>query len=98
MITTILGLVFLYFLSTYIIKHLKFSKADKKLENDKNFWMFTYDFKEVKKKSIFDRDSRELIQKRKKKNQLIVLLYLVVILIFIYTNLLITQILKWILN
>ena len=98
MITSIIGLVFLYFLSIYIIKHLKFSKVDQKMENDKNFWMFTYDFKEIKKDSIFDRDSEEIIQKRKKKNQLVMLLYLVIILIFIYGNLLLSQILHWILN
>ena len=98
MFTTIISLVFLYFLSIYIIEHLKFSKVDKKLDNDKNFWMFTYDFKETKRVSIFDRDSIELIQKKKKKNQLVILLYLVVVLIFIYVNLLLSQILGWILG
>ena len=58
MFTTIISLVFLYFLSIYIIEHLKFSKVDKKLDNDKNFWMFTYDFKETKRVSIFDRESK----------------------------------------
>ena len=98
MFTTIISLVFLYFLSIYIIEHLKFSKVDKKLDNDKNFWMFTYDFKETKRVSIFDRDSKELIQKKKKKNQLVILLYLVVVLIFVYVNLLLSQILGWILG
>ena len=98
MFTSLIGLIFLYFLSIYIIKHIKFSKVDKKLEYDQNFWMFTYDFKEEKKDSIFDKDSTEIIKKRKKKNQLVMMLYLVIILIFIYTNLLLSQILNLILN
>ena len=98
MFTSLIGLIFLYFLSIYIIKHIKFSKVDKKLENDQNFWMFTYDFKEEKKDSILDKDSTEIIKQKKKKNQLVMMLYLVIILIFIYTNLLLSQILNLILN
>ena len=60
--------------------------------------MHTYDFKEIKKKSIFDRDSKNLTQRKDKKNKLILLLYLTTILAFILLNNLVAQILSAILN
>ena len=49
MFTTIFSLLILLLLAFYITSHIKFIKIDKKLENDQNFWMFTYDFKDKKK-------------------------------------------------
>ena len=73
-------------------------KIDEKIENDKNYWMFTYDFKDKKIESIFDKESKPVLAKKDKKNQLIVILYLLCVLIFIYANMLLSQILFLILN
>ena len=98
MVKTIFILIVLYYLTKYIVSHLKILKTDNPNENDKNFWMFTYDFKDRKKESIFDRDSKEVLKIRDKKNKLILLLYIVVVLMFFFINSLVTQILLLILN
>ena len=98
MIKTIFILFILYFLIEYFINQIKSIKTDNDEENEKNFWMFTYDFKDKKKESIFDVDSHEVIEKRSKKNRLILFLYLSVILVFIFLNSLVSQILNLILN
>lgn len=98
MFTTIFSLLILLLLAFYITSHIKFIKIDKKLENDQNFWMFTYDFKDKKKASIFDIEPEEIVQKKRKKNKLIVLLYFVTCVIFIYLVLFISQVLKLILT
>jgi len=98
MIKTIFIIIVLYYLIKYIISYLKFIKTDNKKENPQNFWMFTYDFKDKKKESIFDVDSHEVLEKRSKKNRLILFLYLSVILVFIFLNSLVSQILNLILN
>tara|TARA_B100000945_G_C20392153_1_gene602857 strand:+ start:664 stop:960 length:297 start_codon:yes stop_codon:yes gene_type:complete len=98
MIKTIFILLVLYLIIERIIINLKSIKTNDKRENNQNFWMHTYDFKEIKKKSIFDRDSKNLTQRKDKKNKLILLLYLTTILAFILLNNLVAQILSAILN
>ena len=56
MFKTILILICLCILANYIILHIKAISTDKEIENDQNFWMFTYDFKEKKRESIFDKE------------------------------------------
>ncbi len=82
MIKTIFILFVLYYLIKYLVSCLKFMKTDNKDENQENFWMFTYDFKDKKKESIFDVESNQIIEKRSKKNRLILFLYLSVIAAF----------------
>tara|TARA_B100000214_G_scaffold341904_1_gene289333 strand:- start:383 stop:598 length:216 start_codon:yes stop_codon:yes gene_type:complete len=65
-------------------------------DNEENYWMFSYDFRE--KKKDFQKESQETIIKKNQKNKLVLLLYSLWILIFIYGNLLLTQILFFILN
>ena len=60
--------------------------------------MFTYDFKEKKKDSIFDREPEDIIRDKNKKNKLIVILYLLSALIFIYTMFFFTKLIYLILN
>ena len=79
MIKTIFILCLLYLIIEFIITKLKIIKTDNKKENDKNFWMLTYDFREIKKESIFDRDSKNILNKKEKKNKLVLLLYLSII-------------------
>tara|TARA_Y100001970_G_C13984940_1_gene725202 strand:+ start:407 stop:703 length:297 start_codon:yes stop_codon:yes gene_type:complete len=93
MIVSIFALLVLFYLAKYISSRILEIKTDNKKENEINFWMFTYDFKKEKKESIFDRDTNELIYKKRKKNNLIVLLYITHIAIFIYANYFLSQIL-----
>ena len=86
MIKTIFILCLLYLIIEFIITKLKIIKTDNKKENDKNFWMLTYDFREIKKESIFDRDSKNILNKKEKKNKLVLLLYLSIILAFFFVN------------
>ena len=44
MLTSILALILLYYISKYIVNKIKKIKIGDKNENDENFWMFTYDF------------------------------------------------------
>ncbi len=98
MIVSIFALLVLYYLAKYIVDRIKEIKTDNKYENIDNFWMFTYDFKKEKRESIFDRDSGEIINNKRKKNNLIVLLYLTYVAIFIYANYFLSQILIFILK
>ena len=98
MIKTIFILILLYYLIKYIISHLRMLKTDNYYEDEVNYWMFTYDFKEKKKDSIFDKDSKEILDARSKKNKLILFLYVSVILAFFFVNSLVAQILLLMLN
>ena len=98
MIKILFILVCLCILANYIILHLKAIKTDKETDNDENYWMFTYDFKEKKKDSIFDREPEDIIRDKNKKNKLIVILYLLSALIFIYTMFFFTKLIYLILN
>ena len=49
MFITIVALIILIMLASYIIKVIKGIKTKQKNENDINFWMFTYDFKDKKR-------------------------------------------------
>ena len=98
MIKAILILTCLCFLANYIILHIKAISTDKEIENDQNFWMFTYDFKEKKRDSIFDRESETIIKEKNKKNKLIVILYFVTVLIFVYAMYFFTKLIFLILN
>ena len=98
MIKILFILICLCILANYIILHLKAIRTDKETDNDENFWMFTYDFKEKKKDSIFDREPEYIIKEKNKKNKLIVILYLLSALIFIYTMFFFTKLIYLILN
>ena len=98
MIKILFILICLCILANYIILHLKAIRTDKDTDNDENYWMFTYDFKEKKKDSIFDREPEDIIRDKNKKNKLIVILYLLSALIFIYTMFFFTKLIYLILN
>ena len=98
MIVSIFALLVFYYLSKYISNKIIEIKTDNKKENDTNFWMFTYDFKMKKKESIFDKESSEIINKKRTKNKLIVLLYINTAAIFIYVNHFFAKILMLILD
>ena len=98
MIKILFILICLCILANYIILLLKAIQTDKERDNDQNYWMFTYDFKEKKKDSIFDREPEDIIREKNKKNKLIVILYLLSALIFIYAMFFFTKLIYFILN
>ena len=98
MVKILFILICLCILANYIILHLKAIRTDKETDNDENYWMFTYDFKEKKKDSIFDREPEDIIREKNKKNKLIVILYLLSALIFIYAMFFFTKLIYLILN
>ena len=98
MIKILFILICLCILANYIIHHLKAIRTDKETDNDENYWMFTYDFKEKKKDSIFDREPEDIIREKNKKNKLIVILSLLSALIFIYAMFFFTKLIYLILN
>ena len=98
MIKILFILICLCILANYIILHLKAIRTDKETDNDENYWMFTYDFKEKKKDSIFDREPEDIIREKNKKNKLIVILYFVTVLIFVYAMYFFTKLIFLILN
>ena len=66
MIKILFILICLCILANYIILHLKAIRTDKERDNDENYWMFTYDFKE-KKKNRFLIESQSILLKKKIK-------------------------------
>ena len=98
MILSIFALLFFYYLSKYIILKIKEIRIDAKNDNKEHYWMFTYDFKEKKKESIFDKEPEDIIREKNKKNKLIVILYLLSALIFIYAMFFFTKLIYFILN
>ena len=98
MIVSIFALILLYQIAKYITFKIKEIKTDNSNENEYNYWMFTYDFKKEKKKSIFDKESQEITNTKRKKNNLIVLLYLTYVAIFIYINYFVSKMLVFILK
>tara|TARA_Y100001970_G_scaffold291468_1_gene428703 strand:+ start:1898 stop:2194 length:297 start_codon:yes stop_codon:yes gene_type:complete len=98
MLVSIFALFILFYLAKNISIKIKEIKTENEDENQTNFWMFTYDFKKKKRDSIFERDSVEVINTKKKKNDLIVLLYLTHIAIFIYGNYFLSKVLMIILK
>ncbi len=96
MIKSVFLLIVLYYVAKYLCIKIKAIKIDKNQENDSNFWMLTYDFKTIKKDSIFDIDSQEFSKKKRNKNKLIILLYLTTAAIFVILNLFVSQLLHFI--
>ena len=98
MIKSIFLLIVLYYIAKYLIKKIKAIKINEKQENETNFWMLTYDFKPLKKDSIFDIDTQESTRKKREKNKRIIWLYLISAVIFVIANLFVSQLLNFIAN
>ena len=67
MIKILFILICLCILANYIILHLKAIKIDKDLDNDQNFWMFSYDFKEKKETQYLIESQKISLKKKIKK-------------------------------
>tara|TARA_Y100000590_G_scaffold327011_1_gene371202 strand:+ start:1664 stop:1963 length:300 start_codon:yes stop_codon:yes gene_type:complete len=96
MVKSVFLLIVLYYVAKHLCIKIKEIKIDKSQENDANFWMLTYDFKSIKKDSIFDIDSQEFMKKKREKNKLIIFLYLTSAAIFVIVNLFVAQLLNFI--
>ena len=92
---TILFLLLWYYLRDWI-NHLK--TGDPR-ENNKNNWMFSYDFKDDKDQEMYLDKNVQLLNKKKRiRNKLIFLLYIDTIIIFILANSLVAKTMIFIFN
>ena len=92
MTLTIFLLIFFFLIAGYLQHVIVNLNIGNKNENDKNYWMLTYDFKPEKIKNIFDLEDKKYIRNRKFKNLLRTIFYFVVIIIFYLLNSLVTHI------
>ena len=87
MITTILFTILFLIIWYYLRDSINYLKSGDPKENDKNYWMFSYDFKDDKSHKMYWDKNIQLINKKKRiRNKLIFLLYLDTIVLFILAN------------
>tara|TARA_B100000029_G_scaffold224442_1_gene222344 strand:- start:399 stop:698 length:300 start_codon:yes stop_codon:yes gene_type:complete len=92
---TLLFLIIWYYLRNWI----NYFKSGDPKENDQNYWMFSYDFKDHKDYGMYwNKDVQLLNQKKRIRNKLIFLLYIDTIVIFILANSLIAKVMIFIFN
>ena len=84
----------------YLRDSINYFKTGDPKENNKNYWMFSYDFKKDKKDyEIYQNKDYELIKKKKRtRNHLIFLLYVDTIVLFVLGNGLVVKIMQFITN
>ena len=87
MITTILFTVLFLIIWYYLRDSINYFKTGDPEENDHNYWMFSYDFKDSKNRQMYWNKDVQLMNKKKRiRNKLIFLLYLDTIVLFILAN------------
>ena len=87
MFTTLLFLILFLFIWFYLRDWINFYKTGDPKENDQNYWMFSYDFKDHKDyKKYWSKDVQLLNRKKRIRNKLIFLLYVDMIIIFVLIN------------
>ena len=67
MTTTLLLLIFFSFTLKYLYQVLIKSNTGDINDTNKNYWMFTYDFKAQKIKNIFVKEDANFIKNKKKR-------------------------------
>tara|TARA_Y100001970_G_C14028586_1_gene747383 strand:+ start:585 stop:878 length:294 start_codon:yes stop_codon:yes gene_type:complete len=85
MITTLLLLIIFLIISKYLVDWIRYLKTGDSEEKDKNYWMFSYDYKSTKKED-FKPDDKDVLKKKRYRNKLIFLWYLNMIIIFLLIN------------
>ncbi len=85
MFTALLLLIVLTITWNSLSNYIKKIRTGDPNENNKNYWMMSYDFKSNKKKD-FVPEEIELRKRKRSRNNLIFLLYINVFLIFITFN------------
>ena len=87
MITTILFTLLFLIIWYYLRDSINYFKTGDPEENDHNYWMFSYDFKDSKNHQMYWNKDVQLMNKKKRiRNKLIFLLYLDTIVLFILAN------------
>ena len=75
------------FIWFYLRDWINYFRTGDPKENDQNYWMFSYDFKDHKDyKKYWSKDVQLLNKKKRIRNKLIFLLYVDMIIIFILIN------------
>mgnify|MGYP001164946679 FL=1 len=87
MFTTLLFIILFLLIWFYLRDWINYFKTGDPKENDQNYWMFSYDFKDHKDyKKYWSKDVQLLNKKKRIRNKLIFLLYVDMIIIFILIN------------
>ena len=87
MFTTLLFIILFLLIWFYLRDWINYLKTGDPKENDQNYWMFSYDFKDHKDyKKYWSKDVQLLNKKKRIRNKLIFLLYVDMIIIFILIN------------
>ena len=88
MITTLLFTVLFIIIWYYLWDLINHYKTGDPNENNQNYWMFSYDFRDNKDhKKYWDKDIQILNERKRIRNKLIFLLYVDTLILFILTNL-----------
>ena len=99
MITTILFTLLFILIWRYLRDSINYFKSGDPNENDNNYWMFSYDFRDTKDHNKYWKKETKLLNKKKRiRNQLIFLLYANTIILFLLANSLAVKIMFLILN
>jgi|TARA_A100001011_G_scaffold204701_1_gene212932 hypothetical protein len=99
MITTLLFTTLFIIIWYYLRDLINYYKTGDPNENNQNYWMFSYDFKDEKDfKKYWDKDIQSLNQRKRMRNKLIFLLYVDTLILFLLTNLLVAKIMIFISN
>ena len=99
MITTLLFTILFLIIWYYLRDLINYYKTGDPKENNQNYWMFSYDFKDNKGQEMYWDKNVQLLNKKKRiRNKLIFLLYIDTIIIFILANSLVAKMMIFIFN
>ena len=99
MITTLLFTILFLIIWYYLRDLINYYKTGDPKENNQNYWMFSYDFKDDEDfKKYWDKDIQSLNQRKRIRNKLIFLLYVDTLILFILTNLIAAKMMIMIFN
>ena len=99
MITTLLFTILFIIIWYYLRDLINYYKTGDPKENDQNYWMFSYDFKDNKDhKNYWNKDIQILNEKKRIRNKLIFLLYINTLILFFLTNLIAAKMMIFIFN
>ena len=99
MITILLFTILFLIIWHYLRDLINYYKTGDPNENNQNYWMFSYDFKDNKYEEMYWDKNVQLLNKKKRiRNKLIFLLYIDTIIIFILANSLVAKMMIFIFN
>jgi len=99
MLTTILFTILFIFIWKYLKDTINYFKTGDKKENNQNYWMFSYDFKDSEDYSNYWQKDVQIINEKKRiRNKLIFLLYVNTFILFLLINNLVARIMILIFN